>query len=276
MPRWTSPRASSSVLPWWRVTRAASSSRCSSRRDLNRNIRRTRSMTATRDQDGNALAAARTTASTPAASVKGTCATTSAVAGLKTGRVAAPSGARHSEPTRLRINIDTVLRMAPTARELLEEVARDGSDLETVARRMLERLSDLTGLSSTYLAETRLIQDEQYIVFAVNRSELFHIPEDVTLPWSEGVCRFVVEGAPHYTAEAQTQFASSSVARPQEVRTFVAYSLFTVECRRFGTLCGVSAEQVEIQQEVLELMRECARLIGMRLRRDVSAASSPR
>ena len=47
--------------------------------------------------------------------------------------------------------------MAPTARDLLEEAARSGTDLETVARGVLNRLSELTGLSSTYLAETRLV-----------------------------------------------------------------------------------------------------------------------
>jgi diguanylate cyclase len=156
--------------------------------------------------------------------------------------------------------------MAPTARELLEQAAQAGSDLESVARGVLERLSELTGLSSTYLAETRLITDEQYIVYAVNRSELFHIPEDVTLPWSEGVCRFVVEGGPHYTDDAQKQFPSSSVARLLEIRTFISYPVFTAEGRFFGTLCGASKEQVDVEQEVLDLMRECARLIGQRLR----------
>ena len=67
--------------------------------------------------------------------------------------------------------------MAPSARELLEAAAAQGSDLESVARGVLERLAELTGLSSTYLAETRLIADEQYIVFSVNRSDQFHIPE---------------------------------------------------------------------------------------------------
>ena len=167
--------------------------------------------------------------------------------------------------------------MAPSARELLEAAAaQGGGDLEAVARGVLERLAELTGLSSTYLAETRLIADEQYIVFAVNRSDLFHIPEDVTLPWSEGVCRFVVEGGPHYTNDAQKRFPSSSVARLLEIRTFVSYPVFTAEGRFFGTLCGASKEQVDIEQKVLELMCECARLIGLRLRRDVSAASSPR
>lgn len=155
--------------------------------------------------------------------------------------------------------------MVPTARELIEQAARQGSDLETVARGVLERLSDLTGLSSTYLAETRLDSDEQYIVYAVNRSELFHIPEDVTLPWSEGVCRFVVEGGPHYTDDARKQFPSSNVARLLEIQTFVSYPVFTAEGRFFGTLCGASKERVRIEQPVLDLMRECARLIGQLL-----------
>lgn len=156
----------------------------------------------------------------------------------------------------------------PNARRLLTDAAADGADLETVARRVLEKLADLTGLSSTYLAETRLISDEQYIVFACNRSDLFHIPEDVTLPWSEGVCRFVVEGGPHYTTDAQKQFPSSAVARLLEIRTFISYPVFTAEGRFFGTLCGASKEPVEIEQEVLELMRECAVLIGQQLKRE--------
>jgi diguanylate cyclase len=155
--------------------------------------------------------------------------------------------------------------LARSARELLEQAAAQGSDLETVARYVLERLADLTGLSSTYLAETRLVSDEQYIVFSCNRSELFHIPEDVTLPWSEGVCRFVVEGGPNYTTDAQKRFPSSAVARLLEIRTFISYPVFTTEGRFFGTLCGASKEVVDVEQEVLELMRECALLIGQRL-----------
>ncbi|HKV87057.1 MAG TPA: GAF domain-containing protein [Candidatus Dormibacteraeota bacterium] len=158
--------------------------------------------------------------------------------------------------------------MAPTARELLAEAASRGEDLETLARGLLVRLVELTGLSSTYLAETRLREDEQRILFAHNTSSVFHIPEDVSLPWSEGVCRFVVEGGPHYTDDAQKQLPRSSVARLLEIRTFVSYPVFTSDGRFFGTLCGASKEQIQIEQDILDLMRECARLIGQRLRRD--------
>ena len=157
--------------------------------------------------------------------------------------------------------------MAPTARELLAEGAAAGEDLETVARRLLARLVELTGLSSTYLAETRLREDEQRILFSHNTSTAFHIPEDVTLPWSEGVCRFVVEGGSHYTDNAQKEFPRSSVARLLEIRTFVSYPVFTSEGRFFGTLCGASKEAIQIEAEILDLMRECARLLGMRLSR---------
>ena len=160
--------------------------------------------------------------------------------------------------------------MTAGAKELLAEATRQGDDLEPVARWLLAKLVELTGLSSTYLAETRLREDEQRIIFSCNTSEVFHIPEDVTLPWSEGVCRFVVEGGPHYTTEAQKQFPSSSVARLLEIRTFVSYPVFTAEGRFFGTLCGASKEPVQIEEEVLDLMRECARLIGLRLKRDAA------
>lgn len=152
--------------------------------------------------------------------------------------------------------------MPASERKLLAEAAAAGEDLETVARRLLTRLAELTGLSSTYLAETRLDEDEQYIVFAHNTSEVFHIPEDITLPWSEGVCRFVVEGGPNYTTDAQKSYPRSSVARLLEIRTFVSYPVFAADGHWFGTLCGASKDPVTIEQDVLELMRECAALIG--------------
>lgn len=165
--------------------------------------------------------------------------------------------------------------MAPTARELLAEAAAAQEDLDTVAHLLLARLAELTGLSSTYLAETRLSVDEQRILYAYNSSEVFHIPEDVTLPWSEAICRFVVEGGPHYSDDAQKAFPKSSVARLLDIRTFVSYPVFAADGKFFGTLCGASKEPVEIENEILDLMRECALLLGQRLRRDTEVEARP-
>jgi diguanylate cyclase len=165
--------------------------------------------------------------------------------------------------------------MAPTARELLADAAAAGEDLETVARAVLERLAQLTGLSSTYLAETRLKEDEQMILFSYNSSQIFHIPEGVTLPWSEAVCRFVVEGAPNYSKNVPKAFPSSSVARLLEIRTFVSYPVFASDGKFFGTLCGASKGEVDIEDEILDLMRECARLLGERVRRSPPGGRPP-
>jgi diguanylate cyclase len=155
--------------------------------------------------------------------------------------------------------------MAQTARELLADAASEGEDLESVARHLLARLAELTGLSSTYLAETRLNEDEQRILFSYNTSQVFHIPEDISLPWSEGVCRFVVEGGPNFTTDAQKAYPRSSVARMLDIRTFVSYPVFSADGKWFGTLCGASKDKVEIEAQLLDLMRECARLIGERI-----------
>jgi len=155
--------------------------------------------------------------------------------------------------------------LTPDPASLLNEIAAEADDLETVARGLLTRLAELTGLSSTYLAETRLVEDVQYIVFAHNTSDDFHIPEDITLPWSEGVCRFVVEGGPHYTNDTQRIFPSSTVARMLDIRTFVSYPVFAADGHWFGTLCGASKQSVDIEPALLDLMRECARLIGSRI-----------
>jgi hypothetical protein len=72
------------------------------------------------------------------------------------------------------------------------------------------------------------------------------------------------------TTEAQKQFPRSNVARLLEIRTFGSYPVFTSEGRFFGTLGGASKEQIQIEQEILDLMRDRARLIGRRLRRDVA------
>ncbi len=155
--------------------------------------------------------------------------------------------------------------MAQTAHDLLAKAAAEGQDLESVARHLLARLAELTGLSSTYLAETRLNEDEQRILFAYNTSQVFHIPEDISLPWSEGVCRFVVEGGPNYTTDAQKAYPRSSVARMLDIRTFVSYPVFSADGKWFGTLCGASKDSVAIEAQLLDLMRECARLIGERI-----------
>jgi hypothetical protein len=65
--------------------------------------------------------------------------------------------------------------------------------------------------------------------------------------------------------DAQKAYPKSSVARLPGIHAFVSYPVFTPRGGFLGTLCGASKEAIQIQQDILNLMRECARLIGERL-----------
>ena len=95
IPRRMLPRASISVLPCSRETRAASSSKASSSSILKRKNTRARSVGGVSAHAGNAAAAASTASSTTLASHIGVSAITSPREGLKTGVVSTPETVRH-------------------------------------------------------------------------------------------------------------------------------------------------------------------------------------
>ena len=70
-------------------------------------------------------------------------------------------------------------------------------------------------------------------------------------------------------------FPKSSVARLLEIRTFASYPVFAADGKFFGTLCGASKGEVLIEHEILELMRECARLLGQRVRSEPRTGKQP-
>ena len=96
IPRRTSPRASSSVLPMSSVTRRAISSWCSQSASRSAMTARARFCGATARQAGCASRAARAAASTSAAPESGTRAVSSPVAGLRSSSV--PSLAASTQP----------------------------------------------------------------------------------------------------------------------------------------------------------------------------------
>ena len=71
----------------------------------------------------------------------------------------------------------------------------------------------------------------------------------------------LVEGGPHYTSDAQKTYPSSTVARLLDIRTFVSYPVFAAD----GHWCGASKHPVAIEPALLDLMRECAKLIGSKI-----------
>src|SRR5204863_268725 len=80
--------------------------------------------------------------------------------------------------------------------------------------------------------------DEQQILFSHNVADDLFVPEEITIPWSEGVCSFVHDGrAPEYTDNVPRDIPDSTVARMLGYRSFLSLPVFR-RGQFYGTLCG--------------------------------------
>jgi GAF domain-containing protein len=137
-----------------------------------------------------------------------------------------------------------------------------------MVRSLLALVSEATGLSTTYLARAHMREDEQEILFSHNAQDDLHVPEDIKLPWSEGVCSFVHDGkAPEFTDNVPRDIPGSTVARMLGYRSFLSLPVFR-HGQFYGTLCGCSARPIKVSPATLELIRKCASRIGELLPED--------
>ena len=129
--------------------------------------------------------------------------------------------------------------------------------------RQLGELRDSSGLLGDVSAlRARMREDEQEILFSHNPQEGLFVPEDIKLPWSEGVCSFVHDGrAPEFTDNVPRDIPESTVARMMGYRSFLSLPVFR-HGQFYGTLCGCSARPVKVSAATLELIRRCANRIG--------------
>ena len=137
-----------------------------------------------------------------------------------------------------------------------------GRPLEEAVRELLAVVCEATGLSTTYLARAHMQSDEQEILFSHNAAADLFVPEDIKLPWSEGVCSFVHAGqAPEFTDNVPRDIAGSQVAKLMGYRSFLSLPVFR-RGQFYGTLCGCSASPVKMTARTLEFVRSCANRVG--------------
>jgi len=131
-----------------------------------------------------------------------------------------------------------------------------------IVRDLLALVSEATGLSTTYLARAHMREDEQEILFSHNTGDDLFVPEEIKIPWSEGVCSFVHDGrAPEFTDDVPGVIPDSQVAKLLGYQSFLSLPVFR-HGQFFGTLCGCSARPIKVSASTIELIRKCARRIG--------------
>jgi diguanylate cyclase len=150
--------------------------------------------------------------------------------------------------------------------KLATVVAEDG-DLEGLVRSLLELLEAVTGLESTYLTSIDVESEIQTILFARNSKEL-KIPEGLTVPWGDTLCKRALDEGNLYTSDVAAHWGDSTAARELGLTTYISEPVRIGDNQLYGTLCGASRQRVHVPEEARRLLSMFGSLIARQIERD--------
>lgn len=133
---------------------------------------------------------------------------------------------------------------------------------------MLDMLEKITGLESTYLTTIDLEQGLQHILFSRNTKQL-NIPEGLTVPWADTLCRRALEEGRPYTNEVDSCWSDSGAARELGIQTYVSTPIRTSEGALYGTLCAASTSKLPLLPDATHALQLFASLIGQHVQREL-------
>lgn len=134
----------------------------------------------------------------------------------------------------------TEFRMTPNGLlDRLSETVAGAQSTEQLTRPLLDLLELITGLESTYLTRIDLDEGLQTILYARNSAQM-QIPEGLSVPWHDTLCKRALDEGRPMTEEAQVCWGDSEAARALGIRTYVTTPLHLEDGALFGTLCAAS------------------------------------
>lgn len=139
--------------------------------------------------------------------------------------------------------------------------------VEELTRPLLGMLRRLTGLQSTYLTTVDEVVGVQQILF-VDQHEVSLIPEGLSVPWGDTLCRRALAEKRFYTDDVAGIWGDSDAARQLGLKTYISVPVHEDDGSLFGTLCGASQESVAINPEVRHVMELMAELISKQVARE--------
>jgi diguanylate cyclase len=148
----------------------------------------------------------------------------------------------------------------------LADSVSEAKTLEQLARPLLELLEEVTGLESTFLTTVDPMRDMQRVVFARNTGAM-NIPEGLSVPWSDTLCRRALEEGRSYTDDVAGTWGDSDAARQLGIRTYVSTPV-RVDGELYGTLCGTSPRKVPLADGADKVLAMCAQLIAHQVERE--------
>jgi diguanylate cyclase len=149
----------------------------------------------------------------------------------------------------------------------LSETVRRTQTLESLTRPLLQMLEVVTGLESTYLTTVDLAGGQQQVLYAHNSREL-SIPEGLTVPWGDSLCKRALDERRYYTDDVPEVWGDSEAARELGLQTYVSTPVRTEDGALYGTLCAASSARRPMTPQAEHVLRLFAGLIEQQVARE--------
>ena len=149
----------------------------------------------------------------------------------------------------------------------LSESLSQAQSLEELARPLLEMLQQVTNLESTYLTTIDFAQELQHVLYARNTKKM-QIPEGLTVPWNDTLCKRALAEGRTCTSNVQARWGDSQAAQALGIRTYVSAPVKLSDGRVYGTLCAASADEATMDPSVEVMLQLFAKLIAQQVERE--------
>lgn len=140
--------------------------------------------------------------------------------------------------------------------------------IEQLVRPILDMLGSVTGMESTYLTSIDLDLQTQYVSFANNKDKL-QIPEGLTVPWQDTLCRRALESGTLATDCVPRLWGDSLAARELGIRSYVSAPIRSSSGDVLGTLCAASTGQHAVSAQVKALCQLFASIVSNFIEREI-------
>lgn len=150
----------------------------------------------------------------------------------------------------------------------LAQTLHHANTIEQLIRPLLEMLSDVTGMESTYLTSIELERQLQTVDFSRNTGTL-QIPEGTEVNWCDTLCRRSVDTQISFTNKVEELWGDSDAARLLGIKSYMSAPIHTSAGVLVGTLCAASSQEIEQHSNADNLIKIFARIVGNFIEREL-------
>lgn len=149
----------------------------------------------------------------------------------------------------------------------LPEQAVAATTLEGLTRPLLQALHELTRLGSTYLTQIHRDTDEQELRYVLNARPDFALPEGLTVPWPDTLCRRALDEGRVCTTDVPGVWGDSQAAAELGIQVYVSVPVELDDGQVWGTLCAADSRPAAEVDAQLPTLRLFSRLIAAEVQR---------